>query len=182
MAASKLMSYFTYEDYKYWEDSWELIDGIPYAMAPTPYPKHQKIVFAISKELDKNLNCTFKEICEVYISPVDWKIDDSSVVQPDVAIFYEKTEKQYFSKTPLLIVEVLSLSTALKDTTTKFELYQREGVKCYIIVNPNEQKAEIFELENDKYFLREKIDQDGEYKFSHDGCEVNIDFGVVFGF
>ncbi len=180
MAAPKLMSHFTYDDYKQWEDSWELIDGVPYAMAPAPYPKHQKIVFAISKELDKNLNCTFKNICEVYISPVDWKIDETSVVQPDVALFCEKTEKQYFSKTPLLVVEVLSRSTALKDTTTKFELYQREGVKCYMIVDPNSQKAEIFELEDGQYRLAKKIDQNGEYLFSHDDCETGVDFGVVF--
>jgi Uma2 family endonuclease len=175
------MSHFTYEDYKEWEDSWELIDGVPYAMAPAPYPKHQKIVFAISKELDKNLNCTFKDICEVYISPVDWKIDETSVVQPDIAIFCEKTQKQYFSKTPLLVVEVLSRATALKDTTTKFELYQKEGVSCYMIVDPNKQKAEIFELENGKYKLAKKIDQDGEYLFLHKSCEVSVDFSVVFG-
>lgn len=180
MAVPKLMSHFTYEDYKHWEDSWELIDGIPYAMAPAPYPKHQKIVAYIWRELDKNLNCTFKDICEVYIAPIDWKINEASVVQPDVAIFCEKTEKQYFSKTPPLIVEVLSRSTALKDTTTKFELYQREGVACYIIIDPNKQKAEIFELEDGKYKLAKKIDQDGEYHFSHDGCEVSIDFGVAF--
>ena len=181
MAIPNLMSRFTYEDYKHWEGSWELIEGIPYAMAPAPYPKHQKIVAHIWRELDKNLNCTFKDICEVYISPVAWKIDDSSVVQPDVAIFCEKTEKQYFSKTPLLIVEVLSLSTALKDTTTKFELYQKQGVQSYIIIEPNSQKAEIFELEDGAYQLSQKIDQDGEYKFSYDDCEVSVDFGVVFG-
>lgn len=181
MASPALMTRFTYEDYTLWEDNWELIDGIPYAMAPAPYPKHQKVVFAISKELDKNLNCTFKEVCEVYISPVDWKINDTSVVQPDVAIFCEKTEKQYFSKTPPLIVEVLSRATALKDTTTKFELYQKEGVACYMIVDPNRQKAEIFELKDGKYQLAKEIDQMGEYIFSHDGCEVSVDFAVVFG-
>ena len=34
--------YYTYEQYKTWDDSWELIDGVPYAMSPAPYPKHQK--------------------------------------------------------------------------------------------------------------------------------------------
>lgn len=32
--------YYTYEQYKTWDDSWELIDGVPYAMSPAPYPKH----------------------------------------------------------------------------------------------------------------------------------------------
>jgi len=47
--------YYTYDDYKEWEESWELINGVAYAMAPAPYPKHQKIVFQIGKELDNNL-------------------------------------------------------------------------------------------------------------------------------
>ncbi len=174
------MPHFTHNDYILWENRWELINGIPYSMAQTPCLNHQKILARISKELDKNLNCTFKEICEVYIAPIDWKINETSVVQPDVALFCEKTEKQYFSKTPPLIVEVLSRATALKDTTTKFELYQRESVSCYIIVDPNRQKAEIFELEDGKYKLAKKIDQDGEYHFSHEGCKVSVDFGVVF--
>jgi hypothetical protein len=31
-------TYYTYNDYKDWEGSWELIDGVPFAMAPAPYP------------------------------------------------------------------------------------------------------------------------------------------------
>ena len=27
---------YTYEDYKRWEGDWELIDGVPLAMAPSP--------------------------------------------------------------------------------------------------------------------------------------------------
>lgn len=120
MPTSALLQTYTYEDYKEWEDRWELIDSIPYSMASASYPKHQRIAFHISKELDKNLNCIFKNICEVYISPVDWKINENTILQPDVAIFCEKTDKQYFSKTPILIVEVLNKATAQKDMTVKF--------------------------------------------------------------
>ena len=180
MAAVELVTHYTYDDYKHWEDSWELIGGVPYAMAPAPYPKHQKIVVRIWQELDKNLNCTFKDICEVYVSPVDWKINDESVVQPDVAIFCEKTDKQYFSKTPPLIVEVLSRATALKDTTTKFELYEKSGVSCYILIDPDKQKAEIYELNDGTYKLVKKIDKNGKYAFSYEGCKTSVDFGAVF--
>jgi len=34
---------YTYEDYKLWEGDWELIYGVPYAMAPAPMIKHQAI-------------------------------------------------------------------------------------------------------------------------------------------
>ncbi len=181
MAAPELMPHFTYKEYQQWEDSWELIDGIPYAMAPAPYPKHQKIVAHMWRELDKNLNCIFKNVCEVYISPIDWKVNDTTVVQPDVALFCEKTEKQYFSKTPLLVVEVLSMATALKDTTTKFDLYEREGVPTYIIIDPDKEKVEIFELDEGKYRRVQKIEHEGIYRFAHKECETEVDFQKVFG-
>jgi Uma2 family endonuclease len=180
MAAPNLIQRYRYDDYKEWEDSWELIDGIPYAMAPAPYPKHQKIVAHIWRELDKNLKCIFKDMCEVYISPVDWKVDDTTVVQPDVAIFCEKSDKQYFLQTPLLVVEVLSLSTALKDTTVKFELYQKEGVKSYIIIDPDTKRGEIFELNDGKYELIKAVNRDDVYDFLDKECETRVDFSNVF--
>ena len=172
--------YYTYDDYKEWDDRWEIIDGIVYAMAPAPYPKHQSIVFKVSKELDKNLKCNDKN-CEIYVSPVDWKIDDNSVVQPDVALFCEKTTKQFFSKTPPLIVEVLSKSTALKDVTTKYRLYEKQGVLYYIIVEPNSEISDIFKLVDGEYQLIKKATKEDIYKFEFsDECSSEIDFSTVF--
>lgn len=172
--------YYTYDDYKEWEDSWELIDGIPYAMAPAPYPKHQSVLFKISKELDKNLECS-DEKCEIYISPVDWKVDESTVVQPDIALFCEKTDKQYFSKTPPLVVEVLSKATALKDVTTKMKLYEREGIEFYIIVEPNSELSDIFKLVDGEYKLMKKCTKKDSYKFIiSDECSTKVDFSIVF--
>ena len=50
---------YTYEDYRHWEGDWELIDGIPQAMAPSPALKHQFIMMKINSpcgdiEIDKN--------------------------------------------------------------------------------------------------------------------------------
>ena len=178
--ASTLMQKYIYVDYKKWEDRWELIDGIPYAMAPAPYPKHQRIVFNTSKELDKNLECIFKNICEVYISPVDWKVNENTIVQPDVAIFCEKPQKQYFSKTPILIVEVLSKATAQKDMTVKFDLYEKEQVGCYIMIEPDTQKVEIYELVDEKYKLVKSLQDKGVYSYKNDKCSVTIDFENIF--
>ena len=172
--------YYTYEQYKTWDDSWELIDGIPFAMSPASYPKHQKVVFKVSKELDANLKCN-EDACEVYISPVDWKIDDTTVVQPDVALFCEYTEKQFFSKTPPLVVEVLSKSTALKDVTTKKELYERVGVLYYVIIEPNVEMVDIYILEDGKYVNIGTYTKDDGYDFNlTDECQTSIDFSKVF--
>ena len=172
--------YYTYSDYKDWEDSWELIDGIPYAMAPAPYPKHQKVVVQIWRELDKNLECS-DENCEVYIAPVDWKVNESTVVQPDVALFCEDVKRQYFSKTPPLVVEVLSKSTALKDVTTKMRLYEREGVNFYIIVEPNSEISDIFKLVDGAYQLMKKATKEDAYIFElSDECRTKVDFSTIF--
>jgi len=44
----KYLPSYTYEDYKSWEGDWELINGIPYAMAPSPIKIHQKLIISIS--------------------------------------------------------------------------------------------------------------------------------------
>ncbi len=173
MAAPKIEIY-TYDDYKNWKGSWELIEGIPYAMAPAPVPKHQMLVGRIYNELNKNLNC---ENCEVFIAPIDWKIDEYNVVQPDVSIFCEDWEgKSYLSSTPKVIVEVLSLSTAFKDLNTKYKLYEKTGVKYYVIVNPANDEVKIFENKNGF----EEVEFKNEYEFKWEECKSKIDFSKVF--
>ena len=46
---------YNYDDYLNWEGRWELINGIPYAMSPMPYPKHQRISNNISWQLTELL-------------------------------------------------------------------------------------------------------------------------------
>ncbi len=170
-------NFFTWSDYVTWEGRWELIDGEAYDMSPAPYPKHQRLVLNLARELTKTLNC--KE-CEIYIAPIDWKIDEFSVVQPDVALFCEDPKGQYFSKTPPLIVEVLSKSTAKKDINEKFDLYEKSGVKFYMLVEPNSEIVDIFELKNGKYEFQAKLTSNDKYEFELDKCSLYIDFDNVF--
>ena len=169
--------FFTWNDYVGWEGRWELIDGEVYDMAPAPYPKDQRLVLNIARELAGTLDC--KE-CEVYISPVDWKIDEYNVVQADVALFCEEPKEQYFFKTPPIIVEVLSKSTAKKDINEKFSLYEKNGVKFYMLVEPNSEMVDIFELKNSKYEFQKKLTCNDSYAFELDECNLSVDFNNVF--
>ena len=180
MSAAEIVQKFTYDDYKEWEGRWELIDGEAYNMAPVPYPKHQRIVARCWRELSKNLNCIFKNACEVYISPIDWKIDEFNTVEPDVAVFCEKTDNQYFSTTPKLIVEVLSKGTVKKDTTIKFDLYESQKVPFYIIIEPEKEEVLIYRLEDEKYELVEHLKEKKEVELKNSECEFEIDFKEVF--
>ncbi len=170
---------YTYEDYKNWEGKWELIEGVPYAMSPSPSWKHQIVSGNIAWQLKEVLK-ECKE-CRALL-PVDWKISEDTVVQPDnLVVCYELEDKPYITKTPSLIFEVLSESTALKDREVKFRLYEREGVNYYVIVDPKERIAKVYELKDGRYVkvcdaTNEKV------KFDLGKCSFEFDFSLIFEF
>ena len=169
--AKKYRPYYIYEDYCQWEGRWELIEGMPYAMSPLPVPEQQRASLNLSIIFNEALkNC--KE-CKVY-PPLDWKISEDTVVQPDVLIVCKKIEKKYLDFTPLLVVEVLSPSTASKDRGEKMELYQLQQVKYYLIVDPEFKKTEIYQLEDNRY-QPVSINPD-HFEFMFDNCQADVKF------
>ena len=123
--AVKILPHYTYEDYKQWEGRWELIEGVPYAMSPQPVPNHQRIAANLTSEFISALrNC---KKCAVY-QPIDYKISEETILQPDMLIVCEPIYKKYLDFPPSLVVEILSPSTALKDRHTKFEIYQLQNI------------------------------------------------------
>jgi len=177
MIATKYLPHYTYEDYKNWEGRWELIEGIPFAMSPAPAVKHQLISNKIAWQLEELLKeC---EECTALL-PVDWKINEDTVVQPDnLIVCYKLEDKPYITKAPILIFEVISKSTQEKDEKLKFEIYEREGVKYYILVYPEEKLAKVFKLINGKY--SKLIDATNEtVKFNLKGCSLDFDFSKIW--
>ncbi len=149
LLANKYRPHYTYNEYCQWEGSWELIDGIPYAMSPAPVPEHQRVSMKLSFQFEKAFNNGCKK-CKTYI-PIDWKIAEDIIVQPDLLIVCDKIEKKFLDFPPVLVVEVLSPSTASKDRGEKMELYQSQQVKYYLIADPQFKKLEIYQLINNKY-------------------------------
>ena len=167
---------YTYEDYKKWDGDWELIDGYPYAMAPAPVRKHQYIASLINHQLMENLEeC---EECEVLIEE-DYLVDDSTVLRPDIVVSCDDPHKEYISKAPEIIVEIISPTTKLKDENLKFSIYEREKVKYYILVYPDELKAKIFK-HNGERFIKEGVFERETYEFNDVTCYAKIDFERVF--
>jgi len=170
------VEYYSYEEYSQWEGNWELIKGVPLAMSPAPMITHQAIAYEIAFEL-KSSSRECKQ-CIVF-GEADWKVNDDTVVKPDVVLTCNETNDTYMTKAPEIIVEVISKSTAKRDEQTKFKLYEEEGVKYYIIVYPNDLKAKVYKLENGHYlkvadFLTES------YTFEESTCKASVDFGAVF--
>ncbi|HEX8357317.1 MAG TPA: Uma2 family endonuclease, partial [Segetibacter sp.] len=113
----KILPHYTYDDWINWEGQWELIDGIPYAMSPMPVPKHQTVASNLTIEFGNELKKC--KSCKIY-QPLDYKISDDIIIQPDLLIVCGKIEKKYLDFPPALVIEILSPATALKDKHSKF--------------------------------------------------------------
>jgi Uma2 family endonuclease len=150
--AEKLGNGFTYNDYVGWPDDerWEIINGEAYAMTPAPTTRHQKVSLYLGTRFATF--CKGKG-CEPFLAPTDVVFDEQNIVQPDLLLVCDQnkiTEKN-IQGAPDLIVEILSPSTALKDKREKKALYERFGVREYLIVYPTEELVERFVLAGDRY-------------------------------
>ena len=156
--AQKAEKKLTYADYITWPDGerWELIDGQAYNMTPAPSFRHQKIVFNFASLLRDALK---GNPCVAGIAPTDVVLSESDVVQPDVFVVCDekKITEANIQGAPDLIIEVISPATALKDKREKKALYEKHGVKEYIIVDPTDQYVERFLLEKDAHYAKGEV-------------------------
>jgi len=170
------LPHYTHEDYINWEGRWELIQGIPYAMPPSPSYTHQRISQKIARLLDEALDdCTS---CRAVL-PVDWKIADDTVVQPDNMVLCYQPDGCFLTKAPSLIFEILSPSTSSKDRITKFNLYEEEGVYYYCIVDPGIGTAKVYVLRNGRY-VKLQVATDVTVTFTLKDSVVAFDFSGIW--
>jgi Uma2 family endonuclease len=169
----KLLPHYTYEEYCLWEGRWELIDGIPYAMSPAPTPRHQRLVLNIAYELKTALKKSKCKHGQVY-DFIDVKIEEDTVVQPDCSIVCKPITKKFLDFPATLVVEILSPATALKDRHTKFSLYEKFGIKYYMIVDEEKESVEIYMLRDDQYVLISHS-SDTPFTFTfNDDCKIDL--------
>lgn len=128
---------YTYQEYRTWTDEkrWEIIDGILYAMSPAPDTEHQIIAgncYGILRNALKGKSCI------PFIAPTDVVLSEVDVVQPDVLVVCDKQKitKQNIQGAPDLVIEILSPSTSLKDRREKKRLYEKYGVREYLLIDP----------------------------------------------
>ena len=88
-------------------------------------------------------------------------------------------KKKFLDFPPTLVIEILSPATALKDRHTKFEIYQQQKIRYYLIVSPEEEMVEVYELEDEEYVLRIK-EHAFNYNFTLDNCNTSVDFNEIW--
>lgn len=175
---------YTYQDYLDWPgpDRYELIDGEAYLMAG-PAHVHQRVSGEILRQL---LNFLEGKKCEAISAPFDVRLFEKegdepesvdTVVQPDIMVVCDKAklDDRGLKGAPEMVIEILSPSTQRLDRLTKFELYQRGGVKEYWIVDPANQSVQVFLLDNAAFHLHEVYGSKDVAKVNVlDGCFIEV--------
>ncbi|MEQ8706743.1 MAG: Uma2 family endonuclease [Phaeodactylibacter sp.] len=150
---------YTYTDYLGWQldEMVELIRGKIVRMSPAPNTRHERIssnfFLIIGGHLKNQKYQAFRAPFDVHLPAGEGE----TVVQPDICVVFDpdKLDMHGCNGAPGWIIEVLSRSTAHKDLTDKFELYEQAGVQEYWVVHPEEGTLIIFQLDdNNRYQLR----------------------------
>ena len=114
-------------------------------VTPAPRLDHQLLVTRASIALGNYL--ALEPVGIVLTSPADISWGRDVLVQPDVFVIpHDEARTHDWSRirSLLLVVEVLSPSTARADRFTKRRRYQEAGVPLYWIVDGEEQRVEVW--------------------------------------
>lgn len=124
----------------------ELIGG-EILMTPSPKRTHQKITGNLYLHL--RLFVDQHALGEVYDAPMDVHLPGGDVVQPDV-IFVSTARSEilqdWIRGVPDLLVEIVSPEGVERDRLVKRDLYARNGVKEYWLVDPAARAVEVLRL------------------------------------
>ncbi len=168
---------YTYKDYCGWpdEERWELIDGVAYDMTPAPILRHQDIVLNLGGILKNALK---EKQCIVGIAPTDIVLSDHDVVQPDVYVVSDKTKitEKNIQGAPDFVAEILNPSTSKKDRWIKKKLYEKYGVREYLIIDPDGEYIERYLLvDKGKFDQGEAFDTDSVMQLkSLSGLKISV--------
>ncbi|HEV2881817.1 MAG TPA: Uma2 family endonuclease [Pyrinomonadaceae bacterium] len=136
----------------------EYVDGVMYARAGGS-ERHNLIAGNLIAEFNVQLR---KTDCRVYPSDLKVRVPNSRrFFYPDVSIVCGETQfaddERDVVLNPVVVVEVLSESTAAFDRGKKFQSYQQiESLREYLLVSQDEHVVEHFLRQDDGHWLYTK--------------------------
>ena len=155
---------FTQDEFEEWlselpnsdTNHYELLNGSIVMTPPAGWP-HGNTEARIVRELG---NCAAQyQLGEVFGSSIGYRLPSGDTLEPDVSfISYARLQAgpppqrgKFLEIAPNLVVEILSTPTALRDRTEKKDIYERNGVDEYWLVDTDRREATVFRLVNGCY-------------------------------
>ena len=128
---------------------YELIDGM-LIVSPAPNVPHQRVAFVLGIQLEG----ACPDDLVVFAAPVNIRFSFRSAVEPDVVVARAADSTGVrLTQMPLLVAEVLSPDSVLRDLNLKKAAYERFGIPSYWVVDPDVDRPRLqaFELDGDSY-------------------------------
>ena len=172
-----------------YDESYEIIEGVKF-MSPAANLGHNGIIMRLSifigSYCESHDDCGF-----VFSDSIDVHLLDGNVFRPDFTVVTKENEKIIDWKgningVPDMVVEVLSKSTRKRDLTIKKDIYEKNGVKVYWIVDPFIKSVTIYNLRDGKYDFDDEYIYFDDKEFSqleeYEKAEVKFEVPVtIFG-
>ncbi|HET7245016.1 MAG TPA: Uma2 family endonuclease [Streptosporangiaceae bacterium] len=127
---------------------YELLDGT-LIVSPAPGPPHQRVAVMLCHTLE--LACPE----DLIVFPnVGVRIGPRSALEPDAVVARAAdVDGARLARPPLLVAEILSPDSALRDLNLKKAAYERFGIPSYWVVDPDLDQPSLlaFDLVNGEY-------------------------------
>ncbi|HEY1246096.1 MAG TPA: Uma2 family endonuclease [Hyphomicrobiaceae bacterium] len=169
----------TVDDFLAWaatqEGRWELFDGVPMAMSPER-AIHGRIKLLVAKALERAIEAAGLP-CQVLLDCVAVRIDRHRSYQPDVLVCCGDAvpDDALEVANPVVVVEVLSPSNAMKDLRDKLMGYfQVPGVEHYLIVDPDNRLVIHHARGGGDAFATRIVNEGSSLKLDPPGIEVAV--------
>ena len=143
-------------------DDYEIIEGVKF-MAPSADMGHGNTTANLVTIIGGYARTNKLGIC--FADNMDVHFPDGSLFKPDFIFVSAANEKLFLDKkrmtlhgVPDMVAEIFSRSTMKRDVGIKKDVYERNGVKEYWIIDPWRETIDVYLLRDGKYEL------DGHYE------------------
>ena len=138
-------------------DDYEIIEEEKF-MASSPFKRHSKVVGRLMFTI--GTYAFINKLGTAFPDNLDVHLPDGNLFRPDFIFvsaandkFVFDNEDETFHGVPDMVAEIFSRSTMKRDLGIKKDVYERNGVKEYWIINPWSESIMVYLLRDGKYFL-----------------------------
>ena len=139
------------------QNDFEIIEGEKF-MAPSPGWGHVNVTANLIKII--GTYASINKLGIVVADNFDVHFPDGSLFKPDFIFVSAEKAKSFFKSkdstlhgVPDMVAEIFSRSTMKRDLGIKKDIYERNGVREYWMIDPWRESVEVYLLRDGKYFL-----------------------------